>query len=261
MRMLIRAGFAVLILLEIATASAQVPTGTARLAGQVSDTAGRGLRGAHVSIQLIQDVRTPSNHRFAPRSTTADSAGRFGFDRLPGGRYAIRSLMIGLARWQDTVQVEAGRSTDVAIRMSEDPTTRWYRENEALNAASWQPILIFTEHDSDVRSCSTNVQAVTLVGDTIVVTGCEVFGHVGPTLRGGVHRYGSAIVLDVVPVESIDIAAMMTARRYRAKILVREPASYVLYVRLNIASRTLDSELVTTRLVDLVRRTIESEGP
>jgi len=57
---------------------------------------------------------------------------------------------------------------------------------------------------------------------------------------------------------SIDIGEMMTARRYRAKILVREPASYVLYVRLNITSRTLDSELVTTRYVDLVRHTVEA---
>jgi hypothetical protein len=75
MRTLVRACFAVLVLYEAATASAQVPTGTARLAGEVSDTGGRRLRGAYISIQLVQDVRTPSNHRFAPRSTTADSAG------------------------------------------------------------------------------------------------------------------------------------------------------------------------------------------
>ena len=258
MRILVRAGLAVLVLFEVATANAQVPTGTARLTGEVSDTAGRGLGGAHVSIQLVQDVRTASNRRFAPRSTTADSAGHFSFDRLPAGRYAIRSLMIGMVRWQDTVQVDAGRSRDVSIRMGEGPATRWYRENETLNAASWQPALTFTDEDSDIRSCTTSLAAVTLVADTIVITGCEVFGQVGPTLRGGVNRYGSAIVLDVVPVQSIDIGEMMTARRYRAKILVREPASYVLYVRLNITSSTLDSELVTTRYVDLVRRTVEA---
>jgi len=259
MRTLVRACFAVLVLCEVATASGQVPTGTARLAGEVSDTGGRRLRGAHVSIQLVQDARTASNLRFAPRSTTADSTGHFSFDRLPAGRYAIRSLMIGMGRWQDTVQVDAGRSNNVSIRMGEDPATRWYRENEALNAASWQPVLIFTDQDSDIRSCATSLATVTLVADTIVVTGCEVFGQMGPTLRGGVNRYGSAIVLDVVPVQSIDIGEMMTARRYRAKILVREPASYVLYVRLNITSRTLDSELVTTRYVDLVRHTVEAQ--
>jgi len=258
MQTLMRAAFAVMVVLEVATASTQVPTGTARLTGEVSDTAGRRLGGAHVSIQLVQNARTASNRRFAPRSTSTDSAGRFAFDRLPAGRYAIRSLMIGMGRWHDTVQVDASRSTDVSIRMGEDRATRWYRENEALNAASWQPTLSFTDEESDVRSCAANLQAVTLVGDTIVVTGCEVFGHLGPTLRGGVNRYGSAIVLDVVPVESSDVAAMMTARHYRAKILVREPASYVLYVRVNITSRTLDSELVTTRYVDLVRRTVEA---
>src|SRR5882762_3742571 len=258
MRTLVRACFAVLVLCDVATASAQVPTGTARLAGEVSDTGGRRLGGAHVSIQLVQDARTASNRRFAPQSTTADSAGHFSFDRLPAGRYAVRSLMIGMRRWQDTVLVDASRSTDVSIRMGEDPATRWYRENEALNAASWQPVLIFTDQDSDPRSCAGSPVAVTLVADTIVVTGCEVFGQMGPTLRGGVNRYGSAILLDVVPVQSIDIGEMMTARRYRAKILVREPASYVLYVRLNITSRTLDSELVTTRYVDLVRHTVEA---
>src|SRR5882762_10910060 len=197
MRTLVRACFAVLVLCDVATASAQVPTGTARLAGEVSDTGGRRLGGAHVSIQLVQDARTASNRRFAPRSTTADSAGHFSFDRLPAGRYAIRSLMIGMGRWQDTVQVDAGRSNNVSIRMGEDPATRWYRENEALNAASWQPVLIFTDEASDVPPCPRNLQAsVTLAGDTIVVTGCEFFGQMGPTLRGGVNRYGSAIVLD-----------------------------------------------------------------
>jgi hypothetical protein len=259
MQTLVRAAFAVLVVLEVASASAQVPTGTARLAGEVSDTAGRRLGGAHVSIQLVQDALTASNRRFAPRSATADSVGHFSFDRLPAGRYAIRSLMIGMRRWQDTVQVDSGRSTDVSIRMGDDLATRWYRENEALNAASWQPVLIFTDQDSDIRSCATSLVAVTLVADTIVVTGCEVFGQMGPTLRGGVNRYGSAIVLDVVPVQSIGIGEMMTARRYRAKIMVREPASFVLYVRLNITSRTLDSELVTTRYVDLVRHTVEAQ--
>ncbi len=258
MRTLMRAGLAGFVLLRVAVAGAQVPTGTARLAGEVSDTAGRRLPGAHISIQLVQDVKTPSNVRFTPRSTTADTAGRFAFDRLPAGRYAVRAVMIGLGRWQDTVLVGGGRSPDVSIRMGEDLATRYYRENETLNAAAWQPTLIFTEQDSDIRSCATSLATVTLVGDTIIVTGCEVFGQMGPTLRGGVHRYGSAIVLDVVPVQSIDIGEMMTARRYRAKILVREPASYVLYVRLNITSRTLDSELVTTRYVDLVRHTVEA---
>lgn len=65
-------------------------------------------------------------------------------------------------------------------------------------------------------------------------------------------------MLDVVPLEYSETAAIVFERRYRAKILVREPASYVLYVRLNIMSRTLDSELVTTRIVDLVRHTVET---
>ena len=260
MQAAVRATLAVLLLFGVGAADAQIPagTGSGRLAGEIGDTAGRHLHGAHVTIQLVQDPKTPSNLRFAPRSTTADSAGRFAFDSLPAGRYAIRSLMIGLGRWQDTVSVAPGRSTNLSIRMTEDLGTRFYRENSALNAASWQPVLIFTEA-SDVPPCPRNLQAsVTLAADTIVVTGCQFFGHVGPTLRGGVHRYGSTIVLDVVPVESGETGAMVSERRYRAKILVPEPASYVLYVRLNIMSRSLDSELVTTRIVDLIRHTIEA---
>ena len=257
----VRAALVLLVLFQVAPANAQVGAGNrfGRIGGEVSDTTGRRLQGAHVAIQLVQDPKTPSNLRFAQRTTTADSAGRFAFDSLPAGRYAIRSVMIGLGRWQDTVVVDAGRSTDVSIRMGEDLMTRLWRENRALNAASWQPVLIFTDEASDVPPCPRNLQAsVTLAGDTIVVTGCEFFGHGWPNLRGGVNRYGSTIVLDVVPIESGETAAIVFERRYRAKIVVREPASYVLYVRLNITSRTLDSELVTTRIVDLVRRTIET---
>jgi hypothetical protein len=260
MQAAVRATLAVLLLFGVTATGAQVPAGTrsGRLAGEIGDTAGRRLPGAHITIELVQDPKTPSNLRFAPRSTTADSTGRFAFDSLPAGRYAIRSLMIGLRRWQDTVSVASGRPTKLSIRMSEDLVTRLYRENQALNAASWQPVLIFTE-SSDVPPCPTNLQAsVTLAGDTIVVTGCEFFGHVGPTLVGGVHRYGFTIVLDVVPIESGETGAIVSERRYRAKILVPEPARYVLYVRLNIMSRTLDSELVTTRIVDLIRHTIEA---
>jgi hypothetical protein len=166
--------------------------------------------------------------------------------------------MIGLGRWQDTVFVDAGHFKSVSIRMSEDVSTRLYRENDMLNAAFWQPVLIFTDEASDVPPCPQNLQAsVALARDTIVVTGCEFFGHGWPNLRGGVNRYGSTIVLDVVPIESAETGAIVVERRYRAKILVREPARYVLHVRLNIMSRTLDSELVTTRIVDLVRGTVE----
>ena len=256
-----RALLAVLALLQVAPVDAQTRADnrSGRIGGQVSDTAGRRLQGAHVTIQLVQDSTTPSNLRVAPRSTTADTAGRFAFDSLTPGRYAIRSAMIGLGRWQDTVRVDAARSTTVSIRMTEDVAARFYRETETLNAASWQPVLVFTDEATDVPPCPRNLQAsVTLAGDTIIVTGCEFFGHGWPNLRGGVHRYGSTIVLDVVPVEGTGIGAIVFERRYRAKILVREPASYILYVRLNIMSKTLDSELVTTRFVDLVRRTIEA---
>jgi len=255
----VRAALAVVVLVQVAaTASGQAGTRSARLGGEISDTAGRRLQGAHVTIQLVQDPRTPSNLRFTPRSTTTDSGGRFAFDSLPPGRYAIRSLMIGLGRWQDTVLVEAGHSNSVSIRMSEDLSARLYRENDMLNTVFWQPVLIFTDEASDVPPCPKDLQAsVTLARDTIVVTGCEFFGHGWPNLRGGVNRYGSTIVLDLVPIESAGIGAIVFERRYRAKILVREPARYVLYVRLNIMSRTLDSELVTTRIVDLVRRTVE----
>lgn len=254
-----RPALAFLALFQVATASGQVPAGSfGRIGGEIRDTAGRRLQGAHVSIQLVQDPRTPSNLRFAPRSTNTDGGGRFAFDSLPAGRYAIRSLMIGLGRWQDTVMVDTNRPTDLSIRMSEDVFSRLDRENQTLNAASWEPVLVFTDEASDVPPCPKDLQAsVALVGDTIVVTGCEFFGHGWPSLRGGVNRYGSTIVLDIVPVESRDVGAIVFERRYRAKILVREPARYVLYVRLNITSRTLDSELVTTRIVDLAQRTIE----
>jgi len=255
------ATFAALLLSDIASAHAQAGADhrSGSLGGDVADTTGRRLQGAHVTIQLVQDpVITPSNLWFSPRSTSTDSAGRFTFDSLPPGRYAVRSLMIGLGRWQDTVSVDDAHPTTLSIRMAEDLLTRLYEENERLNEASWQPVLSFTDEASDAPPCPEDLRpSVTLAGDTIVVTGCEFFGHGWPNLRGGVHRYGSAIVLDVVPVESAEYAAMVSERRYRAKILVGEHASYTLYVRLNIASRTLDSELVTIRTVDLVRRTVE----
>jgi hypothetical protein len=205
----LRAGLVLFVLFQVVTADAQVGRGTrsGRIVGEIRDTAGRRLHGAHVAIQLVQGPRTPSNLRFAPRSTNADSSGSFAFDSLPAGRYAIRSLMIGLGRWQDTIVVDAGRSTNVSIRMREDLSARLGRENDALNAASWQPLLIFTDEASDVPPCPSNLKAsVTLVADTIVVTGCEFFGHGWPNLRGGVNRYGSTIVLDVVPVESSAVA-------------------------------------------------------
>jgi hypothetical protein len=171
-------------------------------------------------------------------------------------------MMFGLGRWQDTVMVDILRPTDLSIRMGEDEAlealARMFTELETLNAATWQPILIFTDEASDVPPCPRDLQAsVTLVGDTVVVTGCEFFGSGFPNLRGSVNRYGSRIVLDIVPVASGLTAAVVFERRYRAKILLRERARYVLYVRLNIASRTLDSELVTTRVVDLAQGTIE----
>jgi hypothetical protein len=169
--------------------------------------------------------------------------------------------MIGMGRWQDTVLVEGSRATTVSIRMGESESMRFDRENATLNEASWQPVLIFTDEATDIPPCLPDSQAsVSLVGDTIVVTGCEVFPHGFPNLRAAVSRFGSSVVLDVVPVHWSEIAAIVSERRYRAKILLREPARYVLHVRLNIMSRTLDSELVTTRIVDLVEHTVRTPG-
>lgn len=255
-----RVAFAVLVALS--TRSSEVPaqatSALGRIVGTVADSAGHRLRGAHISIQLVQDpATTPSNLWFEPRSATADSSARFAFDSLPPGRYGIRSLMVGMGRWQDTVLVEESHTTTVAIRMGESEFMRLDRENATLNEASWQPVLIFTDEATDVPPCSPGLQAsVSLAGDTIVVTGCEVFPHGFPNLRAAVSRFGSSIVLDIVPVDWSAIAAIVFERRYRAKILLREPARYVLHVRLNILSRTLDSELVTTRIVDLVGHTV-----
>jgi len=47
--------------------------------------------------------------------------------------------------------------------------------------------------------------------------------------------------------------------RYRAKIILPLPARYIVHVRLNLIARTLENEIVTTRVVDIAERRVE--GP
>jgi hypothetical protein len=250
-------------LLQDASAVAQArasDTASGRIAGEVSDTAGRPLQGARVAIQLVQRPDAPSNQYVSPRFSVTGPEGRFAFDSLSAGRYAIRVTMVGLGRRLDTVTVQRGRPTTWSIRIKEDVATRLYREQQQLVHASWHPTLSFTDEASDVPPCGGGVglrpPTVTLSADTIVVTGCEIFPHGWPRLVGRASRYGPDIVLDVVPVDDGQIGNVIFERRYRAKIVVPERARYVLHVRLNITSRTLDSELVTSQVVDLVEHTI-----
>jgi hypothetical protein len=236
-----------------ALAQVQGPTPTGAIGGVVVDTGGRRLAGAHLVVHAVQDPATPSNLIFHPLTKAADERGEFRFDSLPAGRIAIRANYIGMGRELDTVVVTPGQMTRFTITMREDLFSRLWRENRALLAADWQPTLLFANGDSTAPACHPTGQAsISLLGDTIMITGCESFSHGFPEFRAHVQRYGANIVLDVVPVDDGTIAAIVFERRYRARIIVPVRARYVVYVRLNLFGRSLENENVTSRVVDLV---------
>jgi hypothetical protein len=226
-----------------------------RIAGEVRDSTRRPLEGARVFIQLVQHPDTPSDLYVIPRLAVTGPEGRFAFDSVSAGRYVIRVIMGSLGRRFDTVTVHRGQLTTWSIRMKEDVATRLYRERQHLVRASWQPTLSFTDEANDAPPCRREVGAssatVTLSADTIVVTGCEVFPEGWPRLVGRASRYGTDIVLDVVPADDGQMGNVVFERRYRAKIVVPERARYGLHVRLNITC-----ELVTSQVVDLVEHTV-----
>jgi hypothetical protein len=79
------------------------------LTGVVVDSTGTPLDGAIVHLPAVR-ARTHSN-----------AVGQFVLDRVPPGRYEIVSLLIGFLAEQDSVNVRAGETTHVRIRLAVPP--------------------------------------------------------------------------------------------------------------------------------------------
>lgn len=85
----------------------------ASVTGRVSDPAGSPVRGAAVTLE---------RGGIAFRTATTDQAGRFVFDLVPSGRYAILAEQVGYQPVRvPTVAANAGRTIDLAIRMPQRP--------------------------------------------------------------------------------------------------------------------------------------------
>ncbi|MEZ5283919.1 MAG: TonB-dependent copper receptor [Vicinamibacterales bacterium] len=127
-----------LVLLFLCTAGyafAQPASGPAQMSGTVSDSTGGVLRGARVEARAVDGVLV--------RQTTTDEAGRYTFENLPAGRYAVSAmlsgfepaaqlavaapltsmtvdLVLGLARSEVRVEVTA-HATDRPLAVETDP--------------------------------------------------------------------------------------------------------------------------------------------
>ncbi|MBA2291733.1 MAG: TonB-dependent receptor [Gemmatimonadales bacterium] len=85
----------------------------ASVTGRVSDPAGSPVRGAAVTLE---------RQGIAFRTATTDQAGRFTFELLPPGRYAILAEQVGYQPVRaSSVDANAGMTTDLKIRMPQRP--------------------------------------------------------------------------------------------------------------------------------------------
>ncbi len=85
----------------------------ASVTGRVSDPAGSPVRGAAVTLE---------RQGIAFRTATTDQAGRFVFDLVPPGRYAILAEQVGYQPVRaSSIDANAGVTTHLAIRMPQRP--------------------------------------------------------------------------------------------------------------------------------------------
>lgn len=227
-----------------------------RLAGRMVDTVGAPLQGGDISVRLIPDASTPS-HQSISRHVAAQADGTFEFARLPAGRYVVRALLVGMAPVDDTVAVRGGETTKLQLRMAASIVERHARERRALADDVPQPTLTFTTRDIDPRTCPASREAaVTVQGDTITVTGCATFPAMGHGLKAHVARYGSTLVLDLMPQAPDELLSIASGLTYEARIHVPTRGAYTLHVRMNIQARDLDSYPVARRIVDTTTGTV-----
>lgn len=107
-----RAGWAALLLLMILAAAssprAQAPTGT--IAGTVTDSTGAVLADAKIDI-VNRDTRLA-------RVVATSAEGLYGAPALPPGRYVVTGEVPGFRRIERTIDVEAGTTTTVDLRLA-----------------------------------------------------------------------------------------------------------------------------------------------
>ncbi len=105
---------AMVLLASLASAPLAAQSITAsRVTGTVSDPAGSPVRGAFVTLE---------RRGVAFRTATTDQAGRFAFDLVPPGRYAVLAEQVGYQPVRAaSVDANAGVTTDLAITMPQRP--------------------------------------------------------------------------------------------------------------------------------------------
>lgn len=96
-------------LLAVVALPALAAAQTGGVAGTVSRTDGAPIDGAHVSVQL------------PARSATTDQAGRYALRGLPSGQYRITISAIGQRLAQRDVNVIAGQTTTLDVRLENGP--------------------------------------------------------------------------------------------------------------------------------------------
>lgn len=166
---------------------------TGSLSGILTDDAG-GLAFARVVLPELN------------RGTIADSTGRYYLDKLPAGRHDLKVSVLGYAGIRETVQIEAGKTTNFSVQlervMSEmDEVVITGTKKETFVKDSPIKVEVITSRFLQLNPTSNVIEAMATVNGVQEQINCGVCGTNDIHINGMEGPY-TLVMIDGMPIVS-----------------------------------------------------------
>ena len=155
-RLLRQIALSVFTIIVIATAAVAQSAALGKIAGVVKDQAGAGVSGAEVSLVHSQGVR---------RTALTGADGRFAFDNVAPGSYAVIVTRSGFGPYKSVVEATPGTRKELSVELEINPlseevtvTAEAGRVSEARGLA--QPVNVVNEGEILQRGTEVVAQVV-----------------------------------------------------------------------------------------------------
>jgi hypothetical protein len=137
-----------LVLLAVASARAQMPTGT--IAGVATDSSGAAVAGASIEITNRDTGQM--------RAVDTSSEGRYSAEALPAGTYGLTAKVTGFKRLERIANVEAGTTTTVNLVLVPGAVS------ETVTVSGGAPLLHYDQHQVGGLVSRAQIENVPLNG-------------------------------------------------------------------------------------------------